>query len=245
MVIDIHSHILPGIDDGSKNSKQSVAMLRMEAQQGISQVVATPHFYAGRSTPQEFLEKRDKAEARLRREMAKHSGLPQLYVGAEVSFFRGMSDSELLPQLAIRGTRCILIELPPPPWSDAVYRELEAVWQKQGLTPIIAHIDRYVRPLRTYKIPQKLARLPVLVQANASFFLRAATAGMALRMLKKGQIHLLGSDCHNTSTRSPNLGAAAERIRKKLGEDQLRKIWEYEASALSLLPEEKVTQRQP
>ena len=57
-VIDFHSHILPGIDDGSASVEQSIAMLRMEAEQGIDHVVATPHFYPQYDTPEHFLRKR-------------------------------------------------------------------------------------------------------------------------------------------------------------------------------------------
>ena len=233
-VIDFHSHILPGIDDGSASLEESVAMLQMEAEQGITHVMATPHFYAQNDEPDRFLSRRAQAEARLREEMAKYSGLPEFGVGAEVSFFRGMSESEYLPQLSIRGKRCILIEMPPAPWPEAIYRELEEIWEKWGITPIIAHIDRYIRPFRTYHIPQRLAEMPLLVQANADFFLKPSTAGMALKMLKADQIQLLGSDCHNMSSRKPNLGAALQRIEQKLGQDALSPIRVYETQILGV-----------
>lgn len=223
-VIDFHSHVLPGIDDGSASAEESVEMLRLEAAQGIRHVVATPHFYPRYDSPECFLEKRNRAEAELRREMEKYSGLPELNVGAEVYFFRGMSESEFLPQLTIRQSRCILIEMPHSPWAEECYRELVDIWEKRGIMPLIAHIDRYISPFHTHGIPKRLAELPVMVQANADFFLDRATAGMAMRMLKAGQIQLLGSDCHNLTDRSPNMGPALDRIRKRLGEDTIRRI---------------------
>lgn len=223
-LIDFHSHVLPCIDDGSASVEESVAMLRMEAAQGIRHVVATPHFYAQHDDPERFLTRRARAEEVLRREMAGQSGLPGISIGAEVYFFRGMSDSELLPRLTIDEKSFILIEMPPAPWPEAIYRELEAVWVKQGILPIVAHIDRYISPFRTYGIPQRLAELPVFVQANGSFFLERSTASMALKMLKADQIQLLGSDCHNLTSRKPNLDAALERIRRKLGEEPLARI---------------------
>lgn len=232
MVIDFHSHVLPGIDDGSASVEESIAMLRMESEQGISRVVATPHFYAQYNTPERFLEQRDLAEARLREEMAQHGGLPELLVGAEVYFFRGMSDSQFLPQLTIRGKHCILIEMPPAPWTDSVFQELESIWKKQRIVPIVAHVDRYISPFKTYDIPRKLAELPVLVQANADFFLKRATAGMALKMLKADRIQLLGSDCHNVSSRKPDLLAAVQKIEQRLGKDVLAGIRGYECAVL-------------
>lgn len=168
-IADFHSHILPGIDDGSGSVIESISLLRREAEQGISHVVATPHFYARYETPEEFLRKRDHAEEILRAEMKGIDRLPQLSVGAEVYFFRGISESEFLPQLTIQGNRCILIEMPPSPWTESMYRELENIWCRRQITPVIAHIDRYIRPFRTFGIPERLAELPVLVQANAGF----------------------------------------------------------------------------
>ena len=226
-VTDFHSHILPGVDDGSTCVEQSLAMLRMSAEQGICHMVATPHFYPQQDSPDRFLERRDAAFARLREAMGE-GDWPRITLGAEVYFFRGMSESDQLPRLTLDGTACILIEMPPAPWTEDMYRELEAIWDRRGITPIVAHIDRYIRPLRTYGIPARLAELPVLVQANAEFFVNKRTAGMALRMLKADRIHLLGSDCHNMTARKPNLGSALQVIRRKLGEDGLRRIEEYQ-----------------
>ena len=222
--VDFHAHILPRMDDGSGSVEESMAMLALSREQGIGHVVATPHFRASRDTLEGFLEKRSRREDALREEMAKNGNLPRLSVGAEVLYFRGISECDFLDKLTISGKRCILIEFPPAPWPETVYRELEQIRTRQGLTPVIAHIDRYIRPFRTHGIPKRLSRLPVLVQANAEFFLEKATTGMALRMLKKDQIQLLGSDCHNLTSRKPNLGAALEKLRQQLGDGMVEEI---------------------
>lgn len=232
MITDFHSHILPGIDDGSASLEESIALLRLEAEQGITHVVATPHFYARHDTPEAFLQRRREAELRLREEMERHVGLPRLSVGAEVHFFPGMSSSEALLQLTIDQKWCILLEMPEVRWTESMYRELEEIRARLGLTPIIAHIDRYIGPLHTGDIPRKLEQLPVLVQANASFFRKASTRRMALKMLQKDQIHLLGSDCHNLTTRVPNLGAAVRTIEHHLGTTALERIAAYQQSVL-------------
>lgn len=227
-IVDIHSHILPGIDDGSACVEESISMLLEESRQGITHVTATPHFYANHDTPENFLSRRNRAEAKLRREMEKYDGLPELTVGAEVYFFRGMSESELLPQLTICGGDYIMIEMPPSPWTQEMYRELAGVWEKQGIIPIVAHVDRYISPLRTYGIPRNLNQMRVLVQANAGFFLNRSTSVLAMKMLQADQIQLLGSDCHNMTSRKPNLGPARQRIEKKLGRDVLENVHKYE-----------------
>ena len=231
-LIDCHSHILPGIDDGSACVEESLALLRKTAEQGIRHVIATPHFYAQYETPEAFLEKRSQSESVLRRAMQEAEGLPRLSVGAEVYFFRGMSDSEILPRLTIDGKHCILIEMPPAPWTPSMYRELEDIWHKRGLTPIVAHIDRYIRPFRTYQIPEHLARMPVLVQANASFFLNGRTRRLALRLLRSDKIHLLGSDCHNLANRPPRLGEAAHVIEKHLGQHAILQLKSWQNDLL-------------
>lgn len=232
MVIDFHSHILPGIDDGSMSVEDSIAMLKMEAEQGIEHIVATPHFNALRDDPERFLAERTAAEARLREEMERHAGLPRISVGAEVSFFPGMSHSDALWGLTIDKKKAILIEMPKAPWTDTMYRELEAIQTRQGLIPVIAHVDRYIRPFKTYQIPERLEELPVLIQANANFFLRSQTKRMALKMLRKEQVHLLGSDCHNLTTRAPNLGNAVKVIRQNLGGETIGRICFWQQTAM-------------
>lgn len=239
MLTDFHSHILPGMDDGSRDVETSLKMLRRIAQQGIGRVVATPHFYARREQPERFLERRSHTEQKLRQAMPGQEGLPELLIGAEVHFFRGIAESEWLSHLTIRGTNSILVEMPPAPWPDALCRELADIWEKRGITPIVAHIDRYIGPFRTYGIPRLLQELPVLVQANAEFFLERSTARMALNMLKADQIQLLGSDCHNLTDRSPNLGDAVSRIEKKLGHGPIAQIQNYETLVLSPSKEER------
>ena len=224
VVMDAHSHILPGIDDGSKSLEQSLAMLRMEAEQGVGRVIATPHFYPQHDSPERFLARRARAEEKLREEMTKHAGLPEVYVGAEVYYFNKMGESDLLSELTIAEKRCILIEMPHAPWTDAMYRELENIYVKRDLIPIVAHVDRYIGRFRTFGIPQRLAELPVMVQANAEFFLNRSTASLALRMLKQDRVHLLGSDCHNLDSRKPNMKGALDLIVKRLGEDALARV---------------------
>lgn len=223
-VTDFHSHILPGIDDGSASAEESVAMLRLEAEHGVRTVVATPHFYPRYDTPEHFLQKRDRALQVLREATTGQEDLPQILTGAEVYYFTGISESDAISALTIGSTRAILIEMPPAPWTEAMYRELEGIYVKRGLTPIIAHLDRYIRPFRTHRIPQRLAELPVLVQANAAFFTNRGTSPMAMRLLKDGHIHLLGSDCHDLHGRRPDLGAAVALIEKRLGSEAIRHI---------------------
>lgn len=230
-IVDFHSHILPGVDDGSASVEESIAMLRMAAEQGIHHVVATPHFYAQHDTIEGFLDRRAESERLLRKEMQKYENLPDVTVGSEVYYFRGISQSDVLQKLKVGNSAYSLIEMPVTSWTDSMYQELANIYYEQGITPIVAHVDRYFTRFRTFGIPEKLEALPVLVQANASFFCDKS-ASRAIRMLQKEQIHLLGSDCHNMRNRQPNLGKAIERIQKHCGNGVLEHIVAFQRDVL-------------
>ena len=232
MLTDFHSHILPGVDDGSADPEQSLEMLRMEAEQGVCRVVATPHFYPRHDDPVRFLQRRARGAEKLAERIAGESGLPELILGAEVHYYPGMSESNVLSQLTIGNGTCIMIEMPGAPWTEKMFRELELIYEKQGLIPVIAHIDRYIGPWNAGRIFRRLAQSPVLIQANGAFFTRRATAGLALRLLREGKIHVLGSDCHNCFDRPPDLGKAMKVIFSKIGETYLEQIRNDESKIL-------------
>lgn len=233
MISDFHSHVLPAIDDGSATIEESLAMLRLESQQGVSRVVATPHFYARQDQLDSFLRRRENAAALLRQEMASKEEFPALILGAEVHYFKGMSQTEALRDLVLEGTKAVLIEMPYGEWTEEMYRELEQIPENLDLQPIIAHIDRYIRPFHKNENLTRMLELPVVLQANTSFFLERKTSRMSMRMLEQGQIRLIGSDCHNLSKRPPNLQAAVDKIFKKQGEICLRRIVENENQILA------------
>lgn len=225
---DFHTHILPNLDDGSKSIEQSIQMLKMEAQAGVKRVVFTPHFYPHESSIEEFVQERDKAYNRLMEAIKDIPDLPELYLGAEVFFYRGMAASEELGQLTIAGSPYILVEMPMGDWTDGMYEELESL-QRNGLYPIIAHLDRYITPFHTRGIPEKLAKLPVLVQMNVDALHTFWKRKQFLRYLKKDIVHLIGTDCHNCTTRSPKMQEAV----KWTGTQLIQQIREYEDMVFS------------
>lgn len=220
-VIDFHSHILPGLDDGSKDIHMTSAMLTEAKRQGIDVMVATPHFYGDSMKLETFLKDRREAFAAAS-EAAEQVGI-QLYCGSEVAYFRGISRAEDIRQLCIRGTNLMMVEMPFHAWTGQELRELEALIHS-GVRPIIAHLERFPYFQEDKSMIDQLLDLPVLIQVNAGPLLRWSNRRRPLRWLKEGQAHLLGSDAHNTSSRSVNLGPAREVIRKKLGQQTLDHI---------------------
>ena len=221
-MIDFHSHILPGMDDGSSSPEESLAMLEMSAKQGIDHIFATSHFYGDEEDPASFLARRADSYAELQGYLASVKPgvkLPEIHLGAEVYYFPGISDCEEIIPLALGDLSMILVEPPVTSFSAAMLDEIEAIERNLGLVPVLAHLDRYCRLLRDYSLFQVMAQRRILVQVNASFFLYPEKSAFAMEMLKRGMFQLIGSDCHNVTNRPPNIGPAAQKI----GENNLQK----------------------
>lgn len=218
-MIDIHTHVLPGMDDGSASVEESLWLGNALKQQGVSLLAATPHFYAGEESPREFLERRKRAEEALLRRWPRE--FPPFLVGAEVRFFDGVSRVEELPLLTLESTNILLLEMPFSPWSARMVEEVAEIQTRRGLQVLLAHVERYLPQLEA-PVWQRLQREGVWMQCNAGFFLRWRTKSKALRMFRKGEIQMLGSDCHNQTTRPPRLAEARAVIEKSLGESAWR-----------------------
>ena len=233
-LIDFHTHILPHVDDGSADTQMSLDMLGRQWEHGVGHVVLTPHFYPEHDTPERFLMARNESFLRLQEHCAGRGDLPQLYLGAEVAYFRGMSECEELHKLCLHDTKYILVELPMTQWDNRIYEELSGIRHKQGLTPVLAHVDRYLPRFGAKKLVMTLAQLPVLMQVNAASFLRRGTVGLLLWMMEREMIHVLGSDSHDMTQRLPNLGDAVQVIRKKLDDAQWQRFHEIGQSILNI-----------
>lgn len=224
-MIDFHSHILPAIDDGSKNAQESLAMLNSLKEQGITRVVATPHFYANDGSVSSFLERRQKSYEKLRAELRDDS--PEIFLGAEVRYYEGLSKLEQLQDLCIQGTRLLLVEMPSARWTEYVLSELFNLSSQGRFTLVLAHIERYMN-FQSADVFEKLLANDVLMQVNADFVTGFFTKRKALNLFRNEKLHFIGSDCHNMTTRPPEIAKAYELIGKKLGRHFLNDLIEYE-----------------
>ena len=222
-MFDCHCHILPGIDDGSKNVQISLNMLDMEVRQGVEGVIFTPHFYADMNSPSTFLKRREKALLELEAGLSQMPRYPEYILGSEVHYFRGMSRVDDLESLCIGNSDYILIEMPFRTWQPQFIDEIEEISTVLGLKIIIAHIERYFD--QDKKLIKRLLDNPnLLIQCNAEFFL-GKKQNQALKFMKSGRIDLLGSDSHNLDSRCPNLAEAVEIMQKKDKKGALDHIW--------------------
>ena len=222
-MVDFHTHVLPQMDDGSRDVQQSLLMLSALREQGVGCVIATPHYYPHRETPETFLDRRDRAEQQLRSAM-ENQMFPELRVGAEVRYYEGFGHTRMLERLKIHGSNLLLLEMPFVCWNDRMLGEIRFAQENLNCTVVLAHIERYLRYQRDPQLWEKLGQMQVLIQASAAAFLSLSTRGKTLRMLQTGKIHLLGSDCHDLSKRPPNLGTALDVIERRLGEEPLERL---------------------
>ena len=223
-MIDWHNHVLPAMDDGSRDVAESIAMMQAQAVQGVTMVIATPHFSANDESVASFLQRRDRSVATLRQQW--QDGMPSLRLGAEVHYYPGISRMEGLSSLCIEGSKLLLMEMPMSRWTDSMVRELIDLSGRDGLCLVLAHIDRYLS-LQDKEVWNRLLENGILMQTNASFFSNFTTKRKALALLREGYIHLLGSDCHNMTTRPPRIGKAAGVIQRRFGDDYLCQMNEF------------------
>ena len=223
-MIDWHSHILPGMDDGSKDAAESIEMLAMQAAQGVSTVVATPHFYANDETVASFLERRSKALEDLKAQLPENA--PRILLGAEVRYYQGISRLEGLKDLTMEGSKLLLLEMPMGVWTESMVRELVELSGKSSVRIVLAHVDRYLR-LQKQSVWDRILESGILMQVNSNFFTSLASRRKAIALLAAGMVQFVGSDCHNLTSRPPILGKALDVIRKKLGDDFLDQMKQY------------------
>lgn len=222
-MFDFHTHVLPGMDDGSADPAESLALLTLLARQGVTAVAATPHFYAFRESPDRFLRRRARAAEQLRAVWT--PGLPEVLLGAEVFYYAGISSTDGLDRLCLQDTPYLLLEMPFARWSDRELHEVLALQARPDLQVVLAHIDRYGRMQRrdTWNF---LRQHGVQFQLNAAGLLSWWSRRRYLPMLKQNQIPFLGSDCHNMTDRPPKLDQARQILRRELGDQVLRARWQ-------------------
>ena len=223
-MIDWHSHVLPDMDDGSRSLEESLAMLSALKEQGISAVVATPHFYANDDSVESFLDRRSESYSKLWGSLSEE--YPRVLCGAEVAYYPGIARLKDLRRLTIGNTNLLLLEMPISRWSDATVNEIIELSAARGVSVVLAHVERCIT-LQSRAVVNRLIRNGILMQVNASFFAGFFTGRKALRLIRSGVVHFVGSDCHNMTSRPPRISTAYELIRKKLGDSFISQMNRY------------------
>lgn len=237
-MIDLHSHILPGIDDGAKTLEESLAMARIAVDDGIHTMACTPHIYPG-------MYMNDgpgiaQACARLQAELDQHGIALKLVVGADVHLVPGLIDglkSGRVPTL--NGSRYFLLEpshtTPPPLLEASVFNLIT-----EGYTPIITHPERLSWVESHYPVFLRLIEQGAWMQVTAGaltgvFGERARYWGE--RFIGEGHTHLLATDAHSTGRRLPRMTEGLAIARRLVGDQEAsRLVTERAAAVLANLP---------
>jgi protein-tyrosine phosphatase len=193
-LIDLHCHILPGVDDGALDIRDSAGMARQAANDGIEAICATPHIRHDHDVRiHEVADRVEAVDRRLREE-----GVPvSVLAGGEVAATAagGLSDEELA-QVALGDGGWVLLEPAPGPLDDGLARCV-AHLADRGYRALIAHPERHLSADMFDRIAGLIGD-GALVQATADFFLRERTASGMRSLAEAGLVHTLGSDSHSS-----------------------------------------------
>lgn len=216
--VDIHSHILPGIDDGARDWAQTERMLQMQQAEGVTDLITTPHFDMEQNIQNPDKLRELVAEAN---EHAKKAapGIT-LYTGCEVLYSPGIIDAYKRGDiLTLADSQYLLVEFYP----RSPYREIEegvSLITQEGLVPVIAHVERYECLMKEYDRLCELMKMGAVMQMNSRSLLGKRfdkRVKLCRKMVQNGFIHFLGSDCHNEEERPPKMREPYDIITKYCG----------------------------
>lgn len=217
MLYDLHTHLLPGIDDGAADLSESLALLKQEQDCGVDTVVLTPHFKPQIQKNAEFLEKRAASFEKLK---AAFDGEMQFVLGAEVLYSPYLASIENIRDFCIGESDYLLLEMPyHARMADDVLRAVSRLMDEHGIRPILAHVERYEAVRRNVHVLEKFRTIGCLFQVNAStlssksFFTRRFVRSLVFG----GYLDLVGSDCHDPVHRPANVKAAYDALEKLYG----------------------------
>ncbi len=204
-MIDLHSHVLPNIDDGAKSIEMSLEMLSMSKKQGVEIVAATPHCIPeSEDKVDEFLCKRLASYQSIKDKITDNALYPKLLLGAEVYLGTDISEYRNLNSLCFENTEYIMLEM-----SEDVPLNKITEWvyniKIKGLKPVIAHVDRYSK---CFDFIEELSPLGIKFQINASRFFTMKDRRKLKNIFNMYDRYYISSDMHNLTTRASQMDRA-------------------------------------
>lgn len=222
---DLHTHMLPGVDDGAKSAAQTSSMLKMAYDEGARKIIFTPHYglYNESRSAENFQSVFQEVREAF---LSSYEGL-ELYLGNEI-FYGPETVSALQKKkaLTLADTDYALIEFHPAealPFMENAVRSLV----RAGYRPVIAHAERSLCLRKHPEDAGELVSLGARIQINSGSLLKGPLDGgfrLIRRLLKEDLVHFMGSDCHNDGNRKPQMKAPAEKLRQMTGEAQAGRI---------------------
>ncbi len=231
--IDLHSHILPGVDDGAENLEETMEMLQIAYKEGIRCMIATPHFHPcrGHRSPVTLKNK----VAIVRKLAAKIDPKFRIYLGTEIYFTQEVTEKLQRGEiLSINGTRNVLVEFSPNDSYEHIYKSVQQL-QMYGYEVIIAHVERYADVRSNLSYAEELVKTGARLQINVGSIVGKygkEAKKYVYSLMNQNLVFGVGTDAHNTSSRSPKIRKAAELVEKKYGEEYRRRIFFDNAASL-------------
>ncbi len=223
-MVDIHTHILHNLDDGPKTLEDSICILRALADDRVTDVVATSHYFSGSMSIEDFTQRSKRRLDALKEAIAAENLNLNIRLGAEVYIDSLLLNHPTLKSLCIEDTDKILLEIPPVFYEDEAFGLIDKIVSYNSLKPIIAHVERYSF-LRKARALTKLKQMGCIIQVDAQCFLgNLCNRHFGLKMIKEGLVDVVASDCHNMKKKKPNLSAAYKVIENKLGKETVEKL---------------------
>ncbi len=227
-MIDLHTHILPYMDDGAADVEEALRMADSLHRQDIDLAVCTPHFYPSQISIQEFDARRSKS-MKLISDCA-----VTLLAASETMLDEYLFYYSDLSALCIENTKYLLLELPyDKKWDESIYKMIEKLMDYFDIIPIIAHIERYEAVKKDSRCIKRLIQMGCLIQMNYTSLLNKSRAGLSMKYLKNHYIDVLGSDCHNMRNRPPLISNAALVISQTIGEGYFKTLQDNAAIIVS------------
>lgn len=222
-IIDIHAHVLPGVDDGARDMDEAEALLRSALSQGIRGVAATPHYSRTRATDKEKLQS---LAAELQERMRRHDPQFTIYLGQETYYHEELIERLRQGQaLTLAGSRYVLVEFAPSVSYPAMFRAMRRI-SGSGHIPVLAHMERYPC-LREEGRVQELRSCGCLMQMNYDSlkgFRFQREARWCRRQVLEGRVHVLGTDMHREDFRPPRIGEALRWLSANLSREQFEAL---------------------
>lgn len=220
MLIDIHSHILPGIDDGAKTEAESIAMAQAAIKEGIDTIIATPHH---RNNAYDNYKQDIVTNVSILNELLEEENIPlQVVAGQEVRMYGELLEDYAKGEIqTLADTKYLLVEFPTrevPQYAEQLLYDI----QLSGLRPIIAHPERNMELLENHGRMYELIRNGALAQVTAGSILGKFGKDVqefTEQLIKANLVHFIASDAHNTKTRGFGLVDAFDVINEQYGID--------------------------
>lgn len=236
--VDAHCHVLPEVDDGAQSMNETRQMLQMAYDEGIRYIIATPHHHPrrGKASPRQL-----RRQLKLVREEAeKISEKLRVYLGTEVYFGQDVPDKLKEDKiLTMNRTRYVLIEFSPIDSFDYICQGIQQI-QMKGFEVILAHIERYRSMREDIGRAEHLADMGVRIQVNAGSI--TGQSGWKIKryikqLMDRDLVFCVGTDAHDPKSRPPQMKKAAEYVKKKYGEEYVRRI--FFSNAVVMLKKKK------